>query len=345
MNLETAEGYNIPAVEVWIAQNVPSLRPPFQWVRLEGGHSNLTYQIIDSARQVAVIRRPPQGELLPKAHDMGREWKVISALYPTDVPVARPYAFCEDREVTGAWFYVMGYVEGASLYTAEDIVKHIPRNGREIFAKSYIDVLASLHRFEPEKIGLGRLGRPDNYIARQISVWYGSWMASIEASRIDDPRAHALKDYFMANLPDQEMGRVVHGDYGLHNMLVGKDSRIAAVLDWEICTLGDPLADFAYALNRWPQSDTQAADASEALEAPTPWPDREGLVRRYAKKSGRDLSNLSYYTAFNRWKSALIAQGVYARYLDGAKSTDGVDLDRFYNEIGNGLNLAEVALN
>ena len=338
------EGYKVDAVEQWIAQNIADLTPPLQWTRLQGGHSNLTYQIEDSQGRKAVIRRPPQGVLLPKAHDMSREWALISALGPTDVPVPAALGFCESPDVTGAWFYVMGLIDGHPLYNSEDTNRLVPFEQREKMAFSFIDVLAALHDVDPDNVGLGTLGKKDNYVGRQLKTWYRSWTSSVEPAQFDDPRAHELQAYFLDHMPDQGPARVVHGDYGLHNCLVGPDCTIAAVVDWEISTLGDPLADLAYALNQWPDPTDAEPIAAEAATAPPGFPSRSQLAERYAEKTGRDLSKLDYYIGFNRWKTAAIVHGVYARYLEGKKSTDGIDLDEMRERISRSLTLAEEAV-
>ncbi len=339
------EGYNQPAVEAWIAEHIDSLTPPLQWTRLEGGHSNLTYRLDDANGQSAVIRRPPQGVLLPKAHDMSREWSLISALGPTPVPVPVALGFCESPDVTGAWFYVMGRVDGRPLYTEAHTLEWVPEENRPKLAYSFIDVLADLHAVDPDAVGLGDLGKRDGYVERQLRTWYRSWTASIEPAEFDDPRAHDLQRYFLDNLPDQGPARVVHGDYSLHNCLVGPDSTIAAVVDWEISTLGDPLADLAYALNNWPQPGDTATVSDRRPTAAPGFPPRDELAERYADRTGRELSNLGYYVGFNRWKSAAITHGVYARYMEGKKSTEGIDLENMPIQIERSLTLAEQAVN
>ena len=341
---EKLPGYDVPAVEAWIADHVESLTPPLTWTRLEGGHSNLTYLIEDVAGRKAVIRRPPLGELLPKAHDMGREWSLISALGPTPVPVPAALGFCEDPSVTGAWFYIMGYINGHPLYTAEHTRKWVPEDQRTKLAHSFVDVLADLHAVDPDTVGLGDLGKRDSYVGRQLRTWYQSWMASIEPAKLDDPRAHALQKFFLENLPEQGPARIVHGDYGLHNTLTGPDCTIAAVVDWEISTLGDPLADLAYALNWFPDPSDETPPAPEAAASPPGFPARSALVARYAERTGRDLSRLDYYIGFNRWKSAAIVHGVYARYMEGKKSHEGIDLDEMRTRIGHALGQAERAV-
>ncbi len=338
------EGYRVDAVEAWIRDNVDGLTPPFEWTRLPGGHSNLTYQLKDQQGRLAVIRRPPQGELLPKAHDMSREWALISALGPTPVPVPAAYGFCESPDVTGAWFYVMGHINGHPLYNAEDTEKYVPESERRKMAYSFVDVLADLHAVDPDAVGLGDLGKRDSYVGRQLKTWYRSWMSSIEGAKLDDPRAHELQKFLLENLPEQGPARVVHGDYGLHNCLVGPDCTVAAVVDWEISTLGDPLADLAYALNWFSDPTDAEPPLPEAATAPPGFPGRLELAERYAARSGRDLSLLDYYIGFNRWKSACIVHGVYARYMEGKKSSDDVDLDEMRGRIGRSLELASEAV-
>jgi aminoglycoside phosphotransferase (APT) family kinase protein len=342
---QKAEGYNIPAVEAWIRDNVSGLTPPFIWTRLEGGHSNLTYRIDDVEGRSAVIRRPPQGELLPKAHDMSREWSLISSLGPTPVPVPEAFGFCEDKSVTGAWFYIMGLVDARPLYTAEDARAWVPEDRRTTLAYSFFDVLADLHSLDPDEIGLGELGKKENYVGRQLKTWYRSWTSSMEAAQLDDPRAHDLQKYFLDNIPEQGMARVVHGDYGLHNVLVGADSTLSAVVDWEISTLGDPLADLAYALIPWPQPGDDIPTNPEAGTGAGGFPTREELAQRYAARTGRDLSMLNYYIGFNHWKTAAIVHGVYARYLEGKKDSGDVDLDAMRDGILKSLEYAQTAVN
>ena len=337
-------GYDTVAVEAWIDAHVPGLHTPLAWTRLEGGHSNLTYLVEDTQGQRAVIRRPPMGELLPKAHDMGREWALISALGGTAVPVPKALGFCEDPRVTGAHFYLMGHVDGHPLYSADDAHRWAPESLRQRVAHSFIDVLAELHSIDPDAVGLGALGKKDDYIGRQLKTWYRSWNASIAGAKFDDPRAHALQQYFLAHMPEQGPARIVHGDYGLHNTLVGADGRIAAVVDWEISTLGDPLADLGYALNQWAEPGDPPAVRGDPPTALPGFPSRAELADRYAQCTGRNLAGLDYYIGFNRWKSAAIVHGVYARYLEGKKSTAGVDLDGLKRSILHSLAQAEAAV-
>ncbi len=343
-------GYDVAAVEGWIAANTDGLTPPFTWTRLEGGHSNLTYALTDTEGRRAVVRRPPLGELLPKAHDMGREFRVISGLNKTDVPVPIAYGYCEDPSVTGAHFYVMSMVEGRAMYTPDMVEAWLPLEARKTLGLSFMDTLAALHAVDPADVGLADLGRHDGYVARQLRTWYGSWEASKDGADYDDERVHRLRDHFGSNLPEQGPARVVHGDYGLHNAMVAADGHVTAVLDWEIATLGDPLADFAYALNGWgdPTAEPTEGSAAAMHSGATTAPGFDGpdvLVARYAERSGRDLGELEavlpYYRAFNYFKTGCIIHGVYSRYQQGKKSAEGVDLEALKTRMIGSIDLAE----
>jgi aminoglycoside phosphotransferase (APT) family kinase protein len=336
-------GYDIPAVEAWIASATDRIRPPLKWTKLEGGHSNLTYLVEDQGGARAVIRRPPLGELLPRAHDMGREWTVIRALGPTDVPVPEAIAFCDDRQVTGAVFYLMGHIEGRPLYSRADVLRLAPEETRRALAMAFIETLAALHSLDPDTVGLGGLGKRDSYVGRQLSTWYKSWLASAEPASYDDPRAHDLQRRLLEQLPEQGPARVVHGDYGLHNCLIAPGGRFDGVVDWEISTLGDPLADLAYALIAWPDPAENEIGPQAATAAPG-FPNREELAARYAERTGRDLARLPYYLAFSRWKSAAIIHGVYARYMESKKSTEGIDLAGLRRQIDERLTAAAAAM-
>ncbi len=337
-------GYNTQAVEVWIRATDLALTPTLTWTKLEGGHSNLTYKLEDKAGNVAVIRRPPLGELLPKAHDMSREWALISALGPTAVPVPEALAFCDDVAVTGAHFYVMGCVDGHALYNPRDTEKWMPEASRISFARRFIEVLSELHALDPDEVGLGDLGKKEGYVGRQLKTWYRSWNASIEGAQFDDPRVHTLQEYFLANVPEQGPAKVVHGDYSVHNILTTPEGGIAGVLDWEISTLGDPLADLAYALNQWPDGTDPVSPRGELATSAPGFPGRQEMAEWYAERTGRDLSQIDYYYGFNRWKSAAITHGVYARYMEGKKSTKGIDVEGLRKSVEYALNLAEQAV-
>ncbi len=340
MSATTVVGFDVPTIERWLA-GVTDVELPIEWNRLPGGHSNLTYLLRDARERELVIRRPPQGQLLPKAHDMWREYRIIDGLWPTAVPVAEPIAYCDDRDVAETHFYVMGKVAGEALYSGETVAAFLDETARRRAGESFIDVLAALHAIDPADVGLAELGRHDGYVARQLRTWYGSWTASIEYAAHDDPRTHSLHDMLVSRIPEQGPARIVHGDYGPHNCLFGADGTVSAVLDWEIATLGDPLADFAYSVNAWVEPGDAGVYGADPPTALPGFPSRAELIEQYAAATGADLSNLAYYRTFNSWKTACILHGVYARYRAGQKSTEGVDVDALFERIGASLDAAE----
>jgi aminoglycoside phosphotransferase (APT) family kinase protein len=254
---------------------------------------------------------------------MGREHRIISALGPTDVPVAPAIGFCDDESVNGAPFYVMGYVHGHVVRDAEVARTVYDEAQRRAAGESIVDVLAAIHAVDPDAVGLGDLGRKEGYIQRQLKRWYGQW----EKSKTRElPAVDEVHDRLLGGVPEQGPATIVHGDYRLDNCMLGEDGRINAVLDWEICTLGDPLADVGLLMVYWTDPD----ESSALLTAPTQiegFPRRKELLDRYAATSGRDLSHVDYYVAFGYWKLACIVEGVYARYVGGAmgKSASGFE--------------------
>ncbi|MCU1394853.1 MAG: hypothetical protein JWM34_3281 [Ilumatobacteraceae bacterium] len=318
-------GFDVPKIEAWLAEHT-ELRAPISWTQLAGGHSNLTYELTDIEDRRLVIRRPPQGQLLPKAHDMWREFRVLEALSSTDVPIAAPVAYCDDPRVADTHFYVMAKVDGTPMHTAADVVDRLDAAARRRASEGFIDVLATLHKVEPADVGLADLGRSDGYVERQLKTWYGSWTASARAAALDDPRVHELHDMLREHLPSPGASRIVHGDFGPHNLLFSAAGDVTAVLDWEIATLGDPLADFAYSITAWADPGDPRL---EYIDIPTALPGfatRSELIARYAASTGADLSQLNFYLCFNQFKSACILHGVYARYRAGQKSSEGIDV-------------------
>ncbi len=318
-------GIDVEAVTAWMTEHVGTAAP-LTFTRLAGGHSNLTYQVTDATGRDVVVRRPPMGELLPTAHDMGREYKIIHALQDTPVPVAESLGFSAEADVTGADFYVMGYVEGVVMHAAAQAEEAYDEQQRRTAGESFIDVLAALHEVDPDEVGLDDLGRKEGYLARQLKRWGGQYQASKTRER---PDMDEVTSWLIAHTPEQGPARVVHGDYRLGNCLTGPDGSVLAVLDWEIATLGDPLADVGYVLATWPEPGerTPAAGGATAPSTLPGFPTRAELISRYEAASDTDLSGIDYYTAFSAWKSAAIAEGVYARYLAGQLSTEGLDLD------------------
>ncbi len=321
------EGIDDKRVTQWLAANVPALETPMKYALIAGGHSNLTYRCEDSAGNAYVLRRPPLGHVLESAHDMGREHKIIAALAPTAVPVAPTYGLCSDTTVNGAPFYVMKFVDGLVLNDST-VTKALSLSDRHALGFHVIDVLATLHRLDPDAVGLGDLGRKEAYLARQLRRWTKQW----DASKTDElPAMEETRRLLEERMPAQIGSAIVHGDYRLGNMIV-QGPRILAVLDWELCTLGDPLADVGYLMNAWtsPEEVEAAGEGDQAPTAAGGFPTREALCARYEAATGRDLSGINYYRAFSHWRLAAIGQGVYKRYLVGAMGANrDINLDNY----------------
>jgi aminoglycoside phosphotransferase (APT) family kinase protein len=319
------QGIESEPVTAWYQDHVEGVTPPLEFELIAGGHSNLTYRVTDGTGRRTVLRRPPLGQVLASAHDMGREHRIIAALHDTDIPVAPPLGYVADDSVNGAPFYVMDFVDGHILRTQDEAMA-LSAEARANCGDSLVDVLARIHAVDVDAVGLGDLGRKDGYIERQLKRWYGQWEKSKtrELSEIDE--VHRV---LSADVPDQGAAAIVHGDYRLDNCMVDDRGDVIAVLDWELCTLGDALADVGLLMVYWSES----GDRSPTLGAPTAAPgmrSRQELLDRYAAASGRDLSNIDYYVAFGYWKLACIVEGVYARYIGGSMGTrDTSDFDGF----------------
>ena len=335
-------GIDVEAVTRWFESHVQGAKPPLEFTLIAGGHSNLTFKVTDAAGQEFVLRRPPLSHVLASAHDVGREHKIISALWSTPVPVPQALGFCPDPEINGAPFYVMGFVPGVVLHDVEIARKSLGESERRATGESFIDVLSDLHDVDVDAVGLGDLAKKQDYIARQLKRWYGQFQQS---KTRELPAIDRVHDVLKAQIPPQERATVVHGDYRLGNCITDpKRGKIVAVLDWEICTLGDPLADVGYVLATWTQSTDQVAGTPGAPSLARGFPNREEIFERYAKRSGRDLSKIDYYVAFSLWKSACIVEGVYARYLGGALGKTDVNLDQFKDRIDAFAELAAQAV-
>ncbi|MDX3850557.1 phosphotransferase family protein [Streptomyces sp. AK02-01A] len=286
---------------------------------IEGGRSNLTYSVSDGARRW-VVRRPPLGHVLATAHDMRREYRVIKALHPTAVPVPEPLLLCEDESVLGAPFYVMEYVAGTPYRTAEQLAPLGPGRTRAAVL-ALLDTLVELHAVDPAEVGLGDFGRPDGFLDRQLRRWSKQLDASRdrELAGIDE-----LHTGLARSLPVSPAPTVIHGDYRLDNVLIGEDDRIKAVLDWEMSTLGDPLTDLGLLVMYSARLELTASPVSTTAGA-AGHPAPGELIERYAARSGRDTTAISWYTAFAWFKLAVILEGIHYRFTLGQTVGPGFD--------------------
>lgn len=330
---------DVAALATWLrANDLPGAGEEPRVSLISGGRSNLTYRL-DLGETPLVLRRPPLGHVLPTAHDMGREYRVLTALAGTDVPVPRPLALCQDTSVIGAPFYLMEWVDGAVLRTRGDALALTPPQASGL-SERFIDMMATVHGVDVAAVGLTGFGRPEGYLARQLARWQRQW--ELSATR-DMPGYAELVKRLDAGLPHEAggdtghagpggkpAGTLVHGDFRIDNMLIalGPLPRIAAVVDWEMSTLGDPLADLGLTLVYWtgPGEEDAAGLTQDGGPASAPgfWT-RARLAERYAAATGRDLSRLGYYMAFGCFKLAVVLEGIHARFLQHKTVGEGFE--------------------
>jgi aminoglycoside phosphotransferase (APT) family kinase protein len=328
MTTTSVEGVDAEAVTRWFGVHVPAAEPPLTFDLIAGGRSNLTYTVTDGQHRRWVLRRPPLGQVLATAHDMGREHGIISALADTDVPVPATWGLSADDSVNGAPFYVMDFVDGTVVRSADDARRLSPER-RDRAGRSLVDVLARIHAVDVDAVGLGDLGRREGYIDRQLRRWHGQWEKSKTRELPVIDGVHAALE---SAVPEQGPATIVHGDYRLDNCMIDDEGAVAAVLDWELCTLGDPLADLGLLLVYWAEPDDEITIA-EAPTAVGGFGSRDDVVSRYRAASGRPVDDVDYYMAFGYWKLACIVEGVYARYAGGAMGGDGEGADAFATQV------------
>ena len=332
-------GIDADAVTSWLADRA-DLYGPLQFSLIAGGHSNLTYRVTDAAGRRWVLRRPPLAHLLAGAHDMVREHRLLASLTDTDVPTPPVVGLCEDAAVNGADFYVTEFIDGSVLRTQLDAAALNPA-ARSALCARLVECLAEIHATDLGATQLSDLGRSQDYVARQLHVWQRQFnsMTMRELPIID--RVH---DALVATIPPQRHATLVHGDFRLDNCLVTTAGDVAAVLDWEIATLGDPLADLGFLLGYWVEpGDSFSPLGHDATTAEGFWA-RDELVSAYASATGRDVSSIGWHYAFASWRLACILEGVHARYVGGANPQIPAEVDLFPRSVVSLAERAEGAL-
>ena len=337
-------GLDLPAVRKWLAEQVDGADTPLSFELVAAGGSNLTYIVERPDGKRWALRRPPERARIATAHEMSREWKIIAALHAhpeAGIPVPEAVAYCDDAEVTGAEFYVMGFADGLILRgpaEAENMDVAACRRA----AESLIDVQIAMAKLDADAVGLGDLGRKEAYVERQLS----RWLRQFEASKGRDlPIVYELHERLFSCIPAQQTGGLVHGDYRFDNTVLGANHEIIAVLDWELCTLGDPVADFVWSVLYWSDPEDEFDFGSPSPTRHPAFPRRKEAIAMYAERSGLDLSRIGYYQAFSWWKMACLLEGVAARLRAGAAGGIGGDgqVDHVYERVDSMLKKAERA--
>ena len=311
--IQAPTGIDPEPVTSWLCTHTGTV-PPLSFDPVAQGASNLTFVVTDAAGQRVVLRRPPTGHVLASAHDMTREHRLISALADTAVPVPPALGLCTDPSVNGADFYVMGFVEGSVVFDRQAATV-VPESLRPVMARSIVDTLAELHSLDPDEVGLGDLGRREDYCARQLRRWQRQ---VDEGSDRHLPMVRELHDRLVASIPEQQGVGIVHGDYRLDNCIMAADGTVAAVLDWELCTLGDVLMDVAGLVSWWGDAERghgRLADMPTTVEG---FGTAGEMLAHYGQRSERDLSHLDWYVSLQFWRVACIIEGVRVRHTAGA---------------------------
>jgi aminoglycoside phosphotransferase (APT) family kinase protein len=337
-------GIDQPKVTAWFESNVPDVEPPLEFTLIAGGRSNLTFKVTDGGGHEWALRRPPLSHVLPTAHDMTREHRIITALGPTDVPVPMTMGLCTDPAVNEQPFYVMEFVNGHILRGAAAVSQAFDIETIRSIGDSIADTLALLHAVDVDSVGLNDLARHEGYIERQIRRWSQQFHDMIVNGDNHGGIVESVGAELAASIPEQKGVSIVHGDYRLDNTVIGDDGRVRAILDWEVCTLGDPLADVGLLLCYWNDGPDPNAIPGVSATSTSGMATRDQVLARYAETSGRDVSNVGFYTAFGYWKLACILQGVYCRYLNGAGAGDSAPVDMYPAQIRRLAQTAEATL-
>jgi aminoglycoside phosphotransferase (APT) family kinase protein len=327
-----------------MATQLPELAPPLTFTLIAGGRSNLTFRVEDAAGHAWALRRPPLHHVLPTAHDMSREYRLMHSLGPAGIPVPVTVGLCTDESVNERPFYVMEFVEGHILRSAPEAEAAFDETTRRGIGDHMADTLAALHDVEPDAVGLGDLGRHEGYIERQLKRWRGQYDQMQVAGVDHDGLVDRVSDDLARRIPKQQRTSVVHGDYRMDNVVLAGDGSVRAILDWEICTLGDPLADLGLLMVYWADPTDQTAVLGLSPTTAKGFSTRAEVLERYGSVSDLDTSGVGYYIAFGYWKLGCILQGVYARYVAGAGAGDQGSVDSFPAQIGRLFEMAAQSL-
>ena len=319
-------GLDLEALAAYLAPRVGGIAGALRGEVIPGGRSNLTY-IVDDGERRFVVRRPPLAHVLPTAHDMAREYRVLASLQGTGIPVPQVIALCEDDSVIGARFYVMEWIDGHVVRDALPAAFPDTPETRRAMSTALIDTLLQLHAIDPDAVGLSDFGHPDGFLARQVRRWWQQW----EASKTRElPSIETLRRRLDETVPVPSAPGIVHGDYRLDNVMYAPadPSRIVAVIDWEMCTIGDPLCDVGLLCVYWADDDFEAAARTlhgRAITVENGFAKRADLLRDYAAGTQRDLTSLDWYIALGAYKLAIIAEGITARFLMGMTVGEGFE--------------------
>jgi aminoglycoside phosphotransferase (APT) family kinase protein len=319
-------GLDLDALERYLGPHVGGLAGSLRAEVIPGGRSNLTYIVDDGARRF-VVRRPPLAHVLPTAHDMPREYRVLAALRDTGIPVPHVIALCEDESVIGARFYVMEWIDGHVVRSSLPAEFPDTRETRQAMSSALVETLLQLHRIDPDAVGLADFGHPEGFLERQVRRWWQQW----EASKTRDlPSIEELRRRLVETVPAQSAPGIVHGDYRLDNVMYAPadPARIVAVIDWEMCTIGDPLCDVGLLCVYWADDASEAAARTlhgRAVTVEDGFYKRADLLRDYAAGTQRDMSALDWYIALGAYKLAIIAEGITARFLMGMTVGEGFE--------------------
>jgi len=322
-------GVNEANVTAWMVEHLYAVAP-LDFELIAGGRSNLTFRVTDAVGSTYALRRPPTSHVLPTAHDMVREHTIIEALFPLGIPVAKPLGLCVDPEVNERPFYVMEFVDGAILRDRAQAESTFDVATRAAIGDNMAATLAQLHDVDVDQAGLGDLARHDGYIERQLRRWRGQF-EQMKVEGVDHETViEEVGDELARSIPVQQRVTVVHGDYRLDNTVLDHEGKVRAILDWEICTLGDPMADLGILLCYWSEpGDTTAALLGAAPTTAPGFATRDQVLNAYARHTSLDVSHVAYYQAFGYWKLACILQGVFARYRAGATAGDQGSVEEF----------------